>query len=129
MRGSKDNVNRSWIFFDNFWKGLDRIFDAFTRREEPKREQNRPPRRVELFLVEIRIHKRDVGNAMWNDGDLLSRHAVDIPQHGGSPLRHHHELARALDQLTKDLTLFGVWIRQNGMQGHHRGHFGPPQQR
>ena len=38
MRGSEDNVNRPWIFFDNFWKGLDRIFDAFTRREEPKRE-------------------------------------------------------------------------------------------
>ena len=66
---------------------------------------------------------------MRNHRDLRGRHAVDVTQHGGSALRHHNQFARALNQLTKNLTLFGIWIRQNGVQGHNRGHFSPPEER
>ena len=70
VRGAKDDINTSRILPHNRRHGLNRVFDALARREQSEREQHGSPRDTKLILIKIRIHKRNIGNPVRNNGNF-----------------------------------------------------------
>src|SRR6202011_5087454 len=70
---ASNHVNNIAVARQNVWQSLDDIFYALIGREQAKREQNVFSFRSEPILVEVGISERQIGDAMWNQIDLVDR--------------------------------------------------------
>ena len=116
MRRAEDDVNDLRMLLGDARQGADGVFDSLARREEPEGQQHRPSGHAELVFVKIRIDERNVGNAVWNDGNFFFRNTVDLAQQRRAFFRHHHQLARAVHQFLENLLLLGIRVFQHRVE-------------
>ena len=80
------------------------------------------PLKSEPGLRRIGFDKRDVGNAVGNDLDLVVRHLIDAAQQFAALVGHHHDLRRGLDDALHHRALRGRRLGQHGVERRHDRH-------
>ena len=73
-------------------------------------------------LRRIGLDKRDVGNAVGNDLDLVVRHLIDAAQQLAALFGHHHHLRGRLDDAFHHRALRRRRLGQHGVQRRHHRH-------
>ena len=121
VRGPQDDVDRLGVPLDDRGQRGDGVLDALSGAEEAEGQQHVFTFHTELVLVEARVDKRHIVDAVGDDLDLVVVNAVHLSQHLGAPHRHHHQLVGKLDELVHDGPPGGIGLEQNRVQrGHHR---------
>ena len=82
----------------------------------------------ELGLGRVRLDKRNIGNAVGDDLDLVIRHAIDAAQQFASLVGHHDDLRRRLDDALHHRALGRGRLGQHRVQRRHDRHGEPRQQ-
>ena len=83
----------------------------------------------ELGLGRVRLDKRNVGNAVRDDLDLVVRHPIDAAQQFAAFLGHHDDLRGRLDDSLQHRALDRGRLGQHGVQRRHHRHGEARQQR
>ena len=101
---------------------VDGVLDPLAGPQQAKGQDHLPVLHAELVLVVTRIHKRDVGDAMGDHGDLVFGHVVDISEHVTATPTHHDQGIREPAQLADHGSLLGRRPRQHCVQGGQKRH-------
>ena len=128
MRCTQHDVNHLGMAGDDFWQGLDGVFDSLARGQQPESQQDRAACHIEQVLVKIRIRKRQVGNAMRDERDFFIRHPIDRTEQPAAVLRHADQPRRAFDQVIEGCPLVGIRMFENRVQSGDGRHACAPQQ-
>ena len=129
MRCAEHDIDRIRAALQNRRHGVDHDFDALVGRQQAECQNDRLPAKSELGLRRIGLDKRNVGNAVGNDFDLVVRHLIDAAQQLAALVGHHHDLRRRLDDALHHRALSGRRLGQHGMERRHHRHGEARQQR
>ena len=87
----------------------------------PKGQQYRLASHGESILVKVGVDKRQVGDAVWNDVNLVRRHLEDLLEKVGGVLAHYDETIGKLGEFHHDPMLVRIRVTQHGVKsGHYR---------
>jgi len=111
MGGPQHDINHVRKLGQNARQRVEHVLDAFVRRKQPERQQHHPPLHAELVFVIIRIHERDVGDAVGDDVNLARGGLENLLQHLPAPVGHHHQPSRARDQFPHHPGVAPSWVR------------------
>jgi len=117
MSCAEDDIDQIRKFFHDFRQGAENVFDPLVGRQEAEGQENMLPFHAELVLVEIGIDERHVDDAVRDDIDLLPGHAVNLAQHFGAALAHHHEARGEHRQLVNHPALVRARIFKDRVKG------------
>ena len=72
--------------------------------------------------METRVHKWHIGDAVWDQINLLRRHAIDLLQEFRAALTHDDQPIGQGRDFFQHPSLIRVGVAQNGVQGRDDGH-------
>jgi len=78
MRGACNHVDSIAVSGEDARHRLDHAFEPFVGRKQSKRKKDALALAREATFIEVRLLKRQIGDAMRNQIDLLGRDAEDL---------------------------------------------------
>ena len=122
MGRAHDNVDHIGMPGQDGRQGGDDGFNALVRREQAKAEQDGLAFHPKQILVEARVHKGDIRNAVRDVIDFLGRDAIDLLEEVNAALAHHDDPVGQGGHFLQHPELIGVGIAQNRVKGRHDRH-------
>ncbi|OPY59991.1 MAG: hypothetical protein A4E57_04595 [Syntrophorhabdaceae bacterium PtaU1.Bin034] len=122
MGGAEHNVNGLGVLGDDRGEGVDHRFDAFARREQTKSENHLSTFHSVLVLVEVGVHKGNIGNAVMYEGDLLRGDVVDLPEDVFTAPAHNDQPIGQLGDAPGNRRLGCGRCLEYGVERSHQGH-------
>ena len=118
----QDNTGNLRMFFDNFRKRLQHVFNAFIGGKQAECEQHLLAFHAKLIFVIVGIHKRCIRNTVMDKSNFFFRHSVDFFKKIYRLSAHDDQFVGQGSQRAHDFTIFRGRIFQNRMQRCHYRH-------
>ena len=128
MRCSQDDIDQVGKLTQHRRQGLEHELDALVGRQQTKGQDDVLGLHAKQVLVEIRIDKRHVGNAVGDQVDAGLGDRQVLLEQGPGPVGHDDDPGGQLRQLLKHALLVGLRIAQDGVQGGDDRHAQLPEQ-
>ena len=121
--GSASNdVHNVPVACDDARQGANHALESLVGGKQAEGKQHKLLFDGELLLVDLRLHKRQVGDAMRNQVDLFVWNSKYALQNAGRVLAHHNKAIRLPGNFLHDPALAGVWFAKYSMQSCHDRH-------
>src|SRR5580692_7624750 len=122
VRDAGNHVKHVAVALENLWQRFYDVLYSFVRREQSKRQQNLFSLRPEPVFVKTWVGERQIGDAMWNQVDLLGRNLKHFLQDRRGLLAHDDQAVRKRRNLRHHPALVGIWLTQDCVQGRSERH-------
>ena len=123
VSGARNHIDSIAVTGEDAGHRLDHAFESFVRGKQPKREKDALALASEAILIEARLLKRQVGDAMRNQLDLLGRDPEDLLQDTRGVLAHDDEAVGSCSNLVHYNPLVQIWFAKHRMQRCDDRHF------
>src|ERR1700693_1079063 len=114
--------------FDDSRHGIDHSLDAFARREEAERENDRLSAEAEFRLGVMRFEEREIRYSVRYDLNLAIWCIINETKEFAAFFRHDNDLARSIDDSTHHVALGGCRVGQYCVKCRDNRHFEPRQE-
>ena len=116
MSGARNHVDNIAVVGQDARHGSNRAFEPFVGRKQPKSEKDTLALARETLLIYVRLLKRQAGDAMRNQFDLLCRDIEDLLQDTRGVLAHDDEALRACGNALHYIPLVRIRFTKHRMQ-------------
>src|SRR5882757_1350015 len=92
MGRTENNIDGVWAGFEDSRHGIDHSLDAFARRQEAERQNDRLSSETEFRFSVVRFHERIIRYSVWYDLNLARGRVVNRTEEFVAFLRHDNGL-------------------------------------
>ena len=116
VSGACNHVDSIAVTGQDARHGLDHVFEPFVRRKQTKREKDTLAVAREAILIQVRLLKRQLGNAMRNQVYFLGRNPEHLLQNMRGILAHHNKALGACGNPVHHNPLIQIRLTKHRMQ-------------
>ena len=122
VRFTEHDIDQVGMLADQLWQRPNCVFNTLARREQAERQHHLAALDAELVLVDSRVDKRDIRNAVRDHLDLFRTDPIGFLKDLDGPMCHDDDPVRQVDQLDRGLENLIRGVAQDRMHGRNDRH-------